>query len=128
MSLQSKFSLRGKGWSESSFQPPSSWCLRLRFSTRSPNIADVLRHAASGTAAMSLREKISRSAEALLEIRAQNLPLQFFMSTLNGLGDLVEDEIIPTPIPMKVRFFPAKCHAALSWNVRFADACRNPKL
>ncbi len=51
---------------------------------------------------MSLRERISRSAEALLELRAQNLPLQFYLSTLDGLGDLFEDEIIPTPIPLKI--------------------------
>ena len=51
---------------------------------------------------MSLKEKISRSAEAFLNVRAQNLPLQFYTSTLNGLVDLVEDEIIPTPIPMEV--------------------------
>ena len=53
---------------------------------------------------MSLKEKISRSAEAFLAVRAQNLPLQFYTSTLNGLVDLVEDEIIPTPIPMEVYF------------------------
>ncbi len=32
---------------------------------------------------------------------------QFYTSTLNGLADLFEDEIIPTPIPMKVRFAKA---------------------
>lgn len=52
---------------------------------------------------MSLREKISRAAEAFIHLKAQNLPLQFFISTLNGLGDLFEDEIIPTPIPMKIQ-------------------------
>ena len=51
---------------------------------------------------MSLREKISRAAEAFVDIKVQNLPLQFYMSTLDGLADLFEDEIIPTPIPMKV--------------------------
>ena len=53
---------------------------------------------------MSLKEKISRSAEAFLTVHAQNLPLQFYTSTLNGLVDLVEDEIIPTPIPMEVPY------------------------
>ena len=54
---------------------------------------------------MCLKEKISRSAEAFLSLRAQNLPLQFYTSTLNGLVDLIEDEIIPTPIPMEVDYF-----------------------
>lgn len=62
-------------------------------------LEQVLQH---GSQEMSLREKISRAAEAFIHLKAQNLPLQFFISTLNGLGDLFEDEIIPTPIPMKV--------------------------
>ena len=53
---------------------------------------------------MSLKEKISRSTTAYINLRAQNLPLQFYMSTLTGIVDLVEDEIIPTPIPMEVIF------------------------
>ena len=54
-------------------------------------------------ATMSLREKISRAADAFVDIKVQNLPLQFYMSTLDGLADLFEDEIIPTPVPMKVK-------------------------
>ena len=66
----------------------------------------MLRHATlGGSTTMSLKEKISRSAVAFLTVRAQNLPLQFYTSTLNGLVDLVEDEIIPTPIPMEVKYF-----------------------
>jgi hypothetical protein len=67
----------------------------------------MLSHATLENTSMSLKEKISRSAEAFVDLKAQNLPLQFYTSTLNGLADLFEDEIIPTPIPMKVkRFFP----------------------
>jgi hypothetical protein len=66
----------------------------------------MLQHATlGGSTTMSLKEKISRSAEAFLTVQAQNLPLQFYTSTLNGLVDLVEDEIIPTPIPMEVQYF-----------------------
>jgi hypothetical protein len=63
----------------------------------------MLSHATLENTSMSLKEKISRSAEAFVDLKAQNLPLQFYTSTLNGLADLFEDEIIPTPIPMKVR-------------------------
>ena len=74
-----------------------------RFSTASPDYQEMQRHATlGGTTTMCLKEKISRSAEAFLSLRAQNLPLQFYTSTLNGLVDLIEDEIIPTPIPMEV--------------------------
>lgn len=65
--------------------------------------------AALGLSTMSLREKISRAAEAFVDIKVQNLPLQFYLSTLTGLADLVEDEIIPTPIPMKVFNFSFCC-------------------
>lgn len=59
---------------------------------------------------MTLRERIARSAQALVELHAQNLPLQFFMSTLNGLGDLFEDEVIPTPLPLSVRLENVTLH------------------
>jgi hypothetical protein len=44
-----------------------------------------------------LRPFISHEENKLLQNR-----VQFYTSTLNGLADLFEDEIIPTPIPMKV--------------------------
>ena len=47
---------------------------------------------------------LSRLTGAKLELRAQNLPLQFNMSTVTGLGDLVEDEFLPTPLPMEVGY------------------------
>jgi len=102
--FQTKFTMRGKGWSESAATaPPSSWCFKLRFSTAAPNYQDMVHHATlGGSTTMSLKEKISRSADAFLNVHAQNLPLQFYTSTLNGLVDLIEDEIIPTPIPMEV--------------------------
>ena len=56
-----------------------------------------------GMTTMSLREKISRATDVFVDVKVQNLPLQFYLSTLDGLADLFEDEIIPTPIPMKVR-------------------------
>ena len=76
----------------------------MRFVTEAPDYKEMLSHATlmGETTSMSLKEKISRSTKAHLELKAQNLPLQFYMSTLTGLVDLVEDEIIPTPIPMEV--------------------------
>ena len=74
----------------------------MRFSTEAPDYKEMLTHSALEATSMSLREKISRSTNAYIHGRAQNLPLQFYMSTLTGIVDLVEDEIIPTPIPMEV--------------------------
>ena len=39
--FQSKFTLRGKGWSDSTLTPPSSWCFRLRFSSVAPDHGEV---------------------------------------------------------------------------------------
>ena len=67
---------------------------------------DMVKHSVTlGQATMSLREKISRAADIGVDIKVQNLPLQFYLSTLDGLADLFEDEIIPTPIPMKVSMY-----------------------
>lgn len=37
-----------------------------------------------------------------LNVEVKNINLQMSMSTVVGLGDLAEDEVIPTPIPMEV--------------------------
>ncbi len=104
MYFQSKFTLSGKGWSDSPTSTQSSsgggWCFRLRFSTRAPSGDDITKEGDTG---LTLRERISRATEARLELMAQNLPLNFYLSTLSGLGDLVEDEVVPTPLPMQVR-------------------------
>jgi len=98
--------MRSKGWSESTRQPPSSWVARVRFSAQAPDLNALLAVSEDENNAnkpkMSLSERISKAARAFLEVKAQNLPLQLFMSTVDGLGDLFEDEILPTPLPMKV--------------------------
>jgi len=38
----------------------------------------------------------------MVDVRVSDLNLQLSMSTVIGLGDLAEDEIIPKPLPMKV--------------------------
>lgn len=38
----------------------------------------------------------------LLEVHVTDLPLRLSMSTVTGLTDLIEDEIIPQPLPMEV--------------------------
>lgn len=37
-----------------------------------------------------------------LNVEVKDIDLQLAMSTVVGLGDLAEDEVIPTPIPMEV--------------------------
>jgi hypothetical protein len=39
-----------------------------------------------------------------VEIKVNDLSLDLNMSTVTGLADLVEDEVIPEPLPMRVSF------------------------
>jgi hypothetical protein len=41
-----------------------------------------------------------------MEIKVNDLSLDLSMSTVTGLADLVEDEVIPQPLPMQVSFLP----------------------
>jgi hypothetical protein len=38
----------------------------------------------------------------MVHVKVKDLDLNLSMSTVIGLGDLVEDEIFPTPIPMDI--------------------------
>ena len=40
-----------------------------------------------------------------VEVKVTDVPLTMAMSSVTGLTDLVEDEVIPKPIPLKVIFF-----------------------
>lgn len=40
--------------------------------------------------------------EDLLTLKVNNMELELSLSTLSGLSDLVEDEIISAPLPMEV--------------------------
>jgi len=39
-----------------------------------------------------------------MEIKVNDLHLDLNMSTVTGLAELVEDEVIPQPLPMQVSF------------------------
>lgn len=48
------------------------------------------------------RENLAKLFKDMLTIEARDLPLTLNMSTVIGLADLAEDEIIPLPLPMRV--------------------------
>ena len=50
------------------------------------------------------KEEVMALFKDNVEIKVANVPLTLSMSSVTGLADLVEDEIIPKPIPMDVRF------------------------
>lgn len=48
------------------------------------------------------KENVMNLFEDKLEMKVANVAMALSMSSVTGLADLVEDEIIPRPIPMQV--------------------------
>lgn len=51
------------------------------------------------------RENLAKIFKDLLTIEVRDLSLNLNMSTVIGLADLAEDEIIPLPLPIRVSYF-----------------------
>ncbi|KYN40299.1 UHRF1-binding protein 1-like protein [Trachymyrmex septentrionalis] len=89
-----KFSSRSRGWIE---LPSDSDCrsrikLRLDHSLKNPEDSRRLSDAKS----------VMNLFEDKLEMRVANVGMSLSMSSVTGLADLAEDEIIPKPIPMQI--------------------------
>ncbi|KYQ54512.1 UHRF1-binding protein 1-like protein, partial [Trachymyrmex zeteki] len=92
--FQTKFSSRSRGWIE---LPSDSDCrsrikLRLDHSLKNPEDSRRLSDAKS----------VMNLFEDKLEMRVANVGMALSMSSVTGLADLAEDEIIPKPIPMQI--------------------------
>jgi len=100
--FQHKFSQSGKCWSESTLEP-SHQAIRLRMNSTPPcNPASALANLPADLD-ISMGEKIARVTQADLAVIVQDLPFKLCGSTTAKLGDFLQDEIIPTPLPMKVK-------------------------
>lgn len=55
------------------------------------------------------KESVMNLFEDKLEMRVANIGMSLSMSSVTGLADLAEDEIIPKPIPMQVGNFSQDC-------------------
>lgn len=51
------------------------------------------------------KAELKKLFKNMLTIHVNNLNLELTMSTVTGLADLAEDEVIGTPIPMEVIFY-----------------------
>ncbi|XP_011309314.1 UHRF1-binding protein 1-like [Fopius arisanus] len=98
--FQSKFSSRSRGWVEVFSDADCGACARIRLShgLREENVDTLGRkgshlHSKEGLMAMFQDE---------LKARIMNVNLALSMSYVAGLTDLVEDEIIPDPLPMEI--------------------------
>lgn len=100
--FQHKFSQSGKSWSESTLAP-SHQAVRLRMNSTPPdNPASALASLPSDLD-ISMGERIARVTQADLAVIVQDLPVKLHGSTTAKLADFLQDEIIPTPLPMRVK-------------------------
>jgi hypothetical protein len=60
-----------------------------------------------------------------MQIKISDLSLDLNMSTLAGLSDLVEDEVIPEPLPMQVNLLCWLVFTVLLNSVLFSDSYIN---
>lgn len=56
------------------------------------------------------RDNLKRLFRDLLVVKVTDLSLDLSMSTVTGLADLIEDEIVPIPIPMQISLDNVKLH------------------
>ncbi|XP_058981537.1 bridge-like lipid transfer protein family member 3B isoform X3 [Musca domestica] len=94
--LQNKFGARCKAWNLAPYNPEAPPCIRLRLEETMKPLSDV---AVNVHDKKSFQSLVSHSAD----IRVSDVSLDLSMSTIIGLADLAEDEVISTnPLPVNV--------------------------
>ncbi|XP_071525078.1 bridge-like lipid transfer protein family member 3B isoform X2 [Panulirus ornatus] len=94
--FQTKFSSRSRGWSDS-LASTDPCCLKIRLDTHAEPIspgAEEPRGISGAPLPMLIRP--------FLNAQVADLNMSLLMSTITGLIDLIEDEIIPQPLQMEV--------------------------
>uniref|UniRef100_A0A0K8VNH0 UHRF1-binding protein 1-like n=1 Tax=Bactrocera latifrons TaxID=174628 RepID=A0A0K8VNH0_BACLA len=92
--LQTKFGARCKAWNLAPYNPELPPCIRVRLE----ETLNLPQGNVSITDKKSLQSWISHHAE----VRVKDVNLDLSMSTVIGLGDLAEDEIITNPLPVAI--------------------------
>ncbi|XP_073826873.1 bridge-like lipid transfer protein family member 3B isoform X4 [Musca autumnalis] len=94
--LQNKFGARCKAWNLAPYNPEAPPCIRLRLEETMKPLSDV---AINVHDKKSFQGLVSHSAD----IRVSDVSMDLSMSTVIGLADLAEDEVISTnPLPVNV--------------------------
>ncbi|XP_058981540.1 bridge-like lipid transfer protein family member 3B isoform X5 [Musca domestica] len=93
---KNKFGARCKAWNLAPYNPEAPPCIRLRLEETMKPLSDV---AVNVHDKKSFQSLVSHSAD----IRVSDVSLDLSMSTIIGLADLAEDEVISTnPLPVNV--------------------------
>lgn len=124
---QTKFSARSRGWVELASDSNCNSCIKLRLDhdLKCKSDACKLSHASqtmnnknayafqnesniaeqeSNASSIDLhnKESVLDLFEDKLNVKVTDITMALSMSSVTGLADLVEDEIIPKPIPLQV--------------------------
>ncbi|CAO1340850.1 unnamed protein product [Diamesa hyperborea] len=92
--LQTKFGARCRAWNMAPYNSEATPCIAIRFEeemTFPDNLGPILD-----------RNEILNYFTRNLNVKVTDLKMNLQMSTIIGMGDLAEDEIIQPPIPMDV--------------------------
>ncbi|KAH8261867.1 hypothetical protein KR038_006435, partial [Drosophila bunnanda] len=92
--LQTKFGARCKAWNLAPYNPEAPPCIRLRME----ETLDVPKEIEGLIDRKRIQSWITHHAE----IRVKDINMDLSMSTVIGLGDLAEDEVISPPMPITV--------------------------
>ncbi|XP_052893682.1 bridge-like lipid transfer protein family member 3B [Anopheles moucheti] len=91
---KTKFGTRCRAWNIAPHNPEAPPCVAIRLEEELTLPADSCKITDKKTILSWFKRK--------LNVEVKDIDLQLSMSTVVGLGDLAEDEMIPTPIPMEV--------------------------
>ncbi|XP_035917615.1 UHRF1-binding protein 1-like isoform X2 [Anopheles stephensi] len=91
---KTKFGTRCRAWNIAPHNPEAPPCVAIRLEEELTLPADSCKITDKKTILSWFKRK--------LNVEIKDIDLQLSMSTVVGLGDLAEDEVIPTPIPMEV--------------------------
>ncbi|EDW25338.1 GL26541, partial [Drosophila persimilis] len=92
--LQTKFGARCKAWNLAPYNPEAPPCIRLRLdeTLNMPNKIEGIID----------RKRIQSWITHHAEIRVKDIDMDLSISTVIGLGDLAEDEVISSPMPLTI--------------------------
>ncbi|XP_053673810.1 bridge-like lipid transfer protein family member 3A [Anopheles nili] len=92
--FQTKFGTRCRAWNIAPHNPEAPPCVAIRLEEELTLPADSCK--------ITDKKTILSWFQRKLNVEVKDIDLQLSMSTVVGLADLAEDEMIPTPIPMEV--------------------------
>ncbi|XP_017786944.1 PREDICTED: UHRF1-binding protein 1-like isoform X2 [Nicrophorus vespilloides] len=104
--IKSKFSSRSRAWSEN----PSTSCTTTRVKLRMDH--DLVLPSSKSLMEMDFSDKdnLKKIFRNFVDMQVSDLDMTMSMSSVIGLADLAEDEIIPIPLPMEINLINIQLH------------------